>query len=65
MKIREEISEKEMKEAIVRMNYYWKINSLLRINSVLINLYAGQEATVITGLGTKWIKELNVRPETK
>ena len=30
----------------------------------MINLYAGQEATVISGLGTKWIKELNVRPET-
>ena len=29
------------------------INSLLRINSVLRNLYAGQEATVKTGHGTK------------
>jgi len=53
MKIRAEISEKEMKETIVKISDYWKINSFLRINSVLRNLYAGQKATVITGHGTK------------
>ena len=53
MKIRAEISEKEMKETIVKISDYWKINSFLRINSVLRNLYAGQKATVITGHGKK------------
>ena len=53
VKIRAEISEKEMKETIVKISDYWKINSFLRINSVLRNLYAGQKATVITGHGTK------------